>query len=475
MICPKCNLREMHTGAKTAAGKIRWTCRASTGDRAVCYQTTDPTAAYRGRNAPKERDLQTVFPSALKRQTLVITWAQNATPIHQGFFGALQAYCKHNDAQLMVIPGRYKNPTSQWEASQVNAQWWASELVPFLASTRLAINKNLVMLADIHTQPTATTPLTGFEAITHGESGILGHPKLQMTVVPAPSHKTPKILTTTGAITVENYSDTKAGKKGEFHHVYGAIIVELEGAYFHLRHINAREDGAFVDLDKGYYPNGDVLLAEPYAGLVFGDTHVRFTNPTVDNATFGKGGLVEKLNPQTLVFHDLLDSYAVNPHHANKPFIAVAKQKAGYDNIQDEVMEACKWLIKRAASRQTRASVIDPFQYWAKRYFEEDKHIQCVGRRESLVIGGIECSLHGDQGSNGSRGSRVNLSKIGVKTIIGHSHSPGITNGAYQTGTSTPLNLEYTGAVSSWLHSHVAINAFGKRVIFNMVNGKFWR
>jgi hypothetical protein len=515
-LCPKCKTRFLTRGAKAGSGKVRWTCRATTGDRKNCYQTTDPTAPYRGKGEP-DKKLQ--FNAPLRSTRLVITWAQNATPIHTGFFAALRAYCKKNTAHLIVVPGRYKNPTSTWDASQRNEQYWAPELVPYLVNQRKQINKNLMLLADIHTQPTAVTPLSGFEGITHGESGILAHPKLQMVVIPTPHQRLPKVLTTTGAVTVENYTDTKAGKKGEFHHVIGAVVIELDGDKFHLRHINARNDGAFVDLESAYYPSGAVEPCGAYEGLVFGDAHPQFADPAVVGATFGPKGLVERLQPKTLVFHDLLDSYAVNPHHVGNPFIASVKRQTSWDDIQMEVKNTIDWLMRVAGKRNavivpsnhddmlsryikrqdwkedptnmafyletalhmvkhsilTKSGVAtpDPFHYWVEKY--RAANVYCLPRNKSFTIAGIECGLHGHEGPNGARGSMKNLSTLGAKVISGHSHTPGIEAGHYRTGTMTYLQLEYTGPISSWLNAHVSVDPFGKRHIHICVEGRFWK
>jgi hypothetical protein len=514
MKCPKCGKNTLRRGQLAQSGKQRWECATRA---AYCYSTTDPTAPYRGKGEP-EKKLD--FAQSMKGvERIVVTWAQNATPVHNGFFAALEGYCRVNNARLLVIPGRYKNPTSRWEASQRNEQYWSEKLTPYLLNRRVSLNKNLTILADIHTQPTAVTPLTGFEAITHGESGILGHPKLQMTVVPTPHQRLPKILTTTGAVTIENYTDTKAGKKGEFHHVQGAVVIELDGSKFHMRHLNARNDGAFCDLDRAYYPNGTVKPAGQYEGLVFGDAHPQFADPSVVGATFGRDGLVDRLNPKTLVFHDLLDSYAVNPHHNGNPFIAVAKLGSKRSSIHDEVLDTISWLSEKTGKRQavivpsnhddmlarwirthdwktdplnapfyletalymvrgTRmgtggAETPDPFHYWVKRMLGEN--ILCLGRNQSYTIAGIECGLHGHEGPNGARGSLKNLSKLGVKVISGHSHTPGIEAGHYKAGTMTHLQLEYTGPVSSWLNAHVSIDPMGKRHIHVAVDGAFWK
>jgi hypothetical protein len=59
--------------------------------------------------------------------------------------------------------------------------------------------------------------------------------------------------------------------------------------------------------------------------------------------------------------------------------------------------------------------------------------------------------------------------------VIGHSHSPGIEGGCYQTGTSSRLVLEYSaGSPSGWMNTHCVVYANGKRALLNAVKGK-WR
>src|SRR6185312_1242175 len=65
-----------------------------------------------------------------KYSRFVITSAQNATPINEPFFATLLNYCKINKAALIVIPYRYKNPTSVFEAADMD--YWNEKLVPYL-------------------------------------------------------------------------------------------------------------------------------------------------------------------------------------------------------------------------------------------------------------------------------------------------------------------------------------------------------
>lgn len=464
----------------------------------------------------------------------IITAAQNATPVHSAFFDSLKQAAKHLDAELIVIPIRYKNPTSRWTLSQANAEVWADEIDPkdpknpalahptkpsYLYNRRRRLNANLVLLGDIKTVPTASSPLTGFDAISGGESAILGHTKLQLRVIPTPNNKLPKILTTTGAVTVANYTDSKAGKIGEFHHMLGAVIVELEGKVFHMRHVSANHDtGEFTDLSTTYSPTGHRRAARPLA-LVMGDTHVDYIDPKVEAATFGRGGIVETLNPQNLVWHDLLDGYSCNPHHKDNPFNRIAKRKSGADDVGAEVRRAVefvkarttggrqsvvvasnhddflrRWIVNadwredpvnaefylKTALKMVQGTTLndsgtdtpDPFAYWISR--AGHPRIRVLAVDEAFQLGAVDLGMHGELGPNGARGSIKNLRRIGARSIIGHSHVPGIDEGCMQVGTSTRLKLEYNSGPSSWLNAHALLHADGKRQLIFIIDGN-WR
>jgi len=525
--CPKCGKKYMWKSNKTPGGRQRWVCATHTsgqqegGERKeYCYSTTNPEKPVSNRSNNEILDAPRNYSRKLRIgvKRYLITAAQNATPVHAKFWGALLVAAKHMNAEIMVVPLRYKNPTSIWAKSQENEEWWDPKVVPYLWNQRHAINSNLLLLADLKTQPTASSPLTGFEAITAGESGIIGHTKLQLKVIPAPSHKLPKILTTTGACTKPNYSDSKAGKLGEFHHSLGAVSIEAQGKTFHLRHISANaRSGDFTDLESRYSDTGVERAPQPEA-LVMGDTHVDFIDPSVEHATFGKGGIVDTLNPKALVWHDLLDAYAVNPHHIGNPFNAYAKRQSGRDNAGAEVQRAIAFLHRRSRGRTSyvvssnhddflRRWIVDgnwktdptnaefylrtalvmltstrmgtggtespsPFGYWINQTAGTNIHV--VGNHRPLTLAGVELSMHGDRGPNGSRGSIRNLRRIGLRSIIGHSHSPGIDEGCMQVGTSTRLKLEYNNGPSSWLNAHAVLHADGKRQLIFIINGK-WR
>jgi hypothetical protein len=338
--------------------------------------------------------------------------------------------------------------------------------------------------------------------------------------VAVPSNHLPKVITTTGACTVPNYTHSKAGKKGGFHHTTAALIVEVNGSRSHVRQLNFDDrTQSFTDLNTRYYEDR-VEQAPRALALIQGDTHVDFVSKNVERATFGPCGIVETLRPERIVWHDLLDSYSVNPHHRGRPFVAIAKEQSGRNDMRAEVERACKYVRERThgdvESVVVPSNHDDMFDRWIENgdwktdpvnavFYLETALAMAKGTRfeptygavwpsalpmtfpkmvdmqgikplrhdEAYSVRGIAVGMHGDRGPKGARGSINNHRRLGVKCIIGHSHSPGIEEGAYQVGTSTDL-LEYAKGPNDWRNCHGVINADGKRQLIFIVDGE-WR
>ncbi len=510
MYCPHCGERDslIKNGSRVRQhGKQQmYMCKE-------CDKTTANPLDKAPTAPPAYKQFERDLPTSAR---FVITAAQNATPPHISL-KTLQVYCDHNDAQLVVVPIRYKNPTSQWGQREQDDDWWHDDVMPYLYSSRAALNENLILLGDIRTQPTAVLPLTGFEAITGACSGILAHPKVQLKSVATPNHKLPKLMTTTGACTVENYTDTVAGKKGDFHHSFGAVVVEIENDVFYLRQLSACKNGSFIDKDKKYTPQG-VEQAPPAAALIFGDTHAAFADEQVAHANFeGPQSMAAVLNPRRFVWHDVFDNYTRNHHDQKNPFIALAKHRAQMSCVRAEVELTCEYVNRYGAGREnvivpsnhneglsrwiketdwrgdpanmefyletalamvqqtemteSGASTVDPFSHWAAQLLTVPYKL--LLRDEAYAAMGIELGMHGDIGPNGARGSIKNLRRIGVKSVIGHSHSPGIEEGCFQVGTNSKLKVQYNRGPSSWLHTNCVVYANGKRSLLHVIDGRW--
>lgn len=445
----------------------------------------------------------------------VVTSAQNNTQIHHSFFESLLKYCEHNNAELLIIPVRYKNPTSplSWKTSEV---WWPSEVKSYLVDRNFDISRDFVVMGDVKINATAVDPVAGLETISGTKSAIFGHPQIRMKTVATPQDRRVKILHTTGSVSRKNYSKTKEGARGEHHHTFGAVVAEVEGSTTFIREIVADSNGCFYDLDKLYTPEG-VIDGQTIEALVTGDEHVVHLSEKVVNATYvAPNSIVAVLQPKYIVRHDVFDFYAQNHHHRNDIFTKYMKNIHGQDDIREELRQTIDFIDKTTPEGTTNLIVQSnhnaAFTRWLReyrphddprhmklyaemlleicKYIEQNKEIPdaftlyaesrlksptvFLDRRKSYLIKGIDVSQHGDLGINGARGTIRSYANTEYKSIIGHSHSPGIRYGCYQVGTSTRLQLDYNLGLSGWMNTHCVIYPNGKRALIHIVDGK-WR
>lgn len=448
----------------------------------------------------------------------VITSAQNATAAHRGFLKAIAQYCEHRGAQLLVIPFRYRNPTSLWSKNQESDEWWDSSVAGNLIAEDVELNDNLLLAAGMKIQPTMKHPLSGMQTYSGGQSAIFGHAKIDLESVATPQNRLPKLLTTTGACTVENYTDTKAGTLGTHHHIIGATVVEVvDDGRFHIRQINADEDGSFYDLDTRYTQKC-VKPGQNVEAITCGDIHWQQMDPEIEAATFGEGGVVDTLQPQRLVVHDLLDFKSQNHHDEDNFFERWRKYRQGITSVYREVQGTLEW-TNRQAQRVDELVVVEsnhneafmrwlnegrgdrepenawfyyatwagilphpdsdsfeighPLEYWYREWFGEDS-VRFMRRHDSCMINGIENGMHGDVGSNGAKGNVKSFEKIGVRSTVAHAHGPAIHGGVYQVGVMS-LQMGYNErGPSNWMPAHCVQYTNGKRSLVIVVDGK-WR
>lgn len=449
---------------------------------------------------------------AVKR--LLVTWGQCDTNVHHAFFDNMVAYAKEIGADIHVIAGRYKNPNSLSSSDRVQAtESWHSRLVPYLDANRHDLHKYLSILSDVKTQPTAVNPMSGMAGVSGVNSCIFGSPKLQMEMIPVLEGNKPKMMMTTGACTVKNYTDSKAGKKGEFHHTLGFVIVEIkDDETFYTRQVSATEDGDFIDL---YYEakGGKVTKSYDCEAIVLGDLHVGHHDPVVVKNTLK---LMDKISPKHTILHDVFDGSSITHHDANNPMKQYSKEFHGTNDLGKEiegmmnVLEKFRkypnvvvvrsnhddfldrWLIlndwRKLATPKNSKLYMDYSQRLMTQYETDPTCVKGIipeliddrfdnfitlARGDSYKVKGWELGHHGDKGSNGSRGSLQQFRKLNTKVVVGHYHSPGRMDGALAVGTSTYLRVGYNEGASGWLQSHVLIHKNGKAQHINFIDGKF--
>ena len=245
-----------------------------------------------------------------KSKRFIISWAQNNTGVNTAFIENMKAYADFINADIHIIAGRYKNPTSVWTNNQEESEFWDPIVVPYLDANRHNIHKYLSIMSDVKVQPTAVNPMTGLEGMSGINSCIVGSPKMQMELVPVLEGNAPKMMSTTGACTNKNYTDSKAGKKGEFHHTLGFVIVEIKNdEIFFMRQVTATESGSFTDL---FYNTTDceVSRISEISAIILGDLHYGKHDQDVLNKTLD---FMNILHPEHVILHDVFDGTSLKP------------------------------------------------------------------------------------------------------------------------------------------------------------------
>jgi hypothetical protein len=462
--------------------------------------------------------------------------AQNNTRIHEPFWNNLKVLADFYDAEIHI--GRISYIKSGLGARGDKALFsnykketlygadtltWEKELEPFFHDERWEVAPGLVWCGEWNRLPTVVNPLSGFDSYTGRKSGIFPHNKLAMESIASGKFEPTKFNYTTGTVTHRNYIQKGAGLKAEFHHCYGALLVEVdsEGDWF-VRQINADSEGTIYDLEIRIHKE-EISFGNRVEAINWGDLHSIRTDPIVRRLM---DDMLKTLVPKYQLIHDLLDFRGRNHHEIKDPFKMFQRYVEGEDDVSKEVNSTFRHINMLCQSNPNTQTVVansnhdDALTRWMKEadwkkdpvnmsfflkcslaqtqaiqeqnynfHLLEHLYYELMGglghnltflqEDESFVIcedanGGIECGMHGHLGPNGSRGGFRAFAKMGRKANVGHTHSAGIHEGVYTAGTSSELDLEYNRGPSSWSHSHILTYPNGKRAIVTMWNGK-WR
>lgn len=458
----------------------------------------------------RDKTLKEAVKSGARR--FIITSATNNAPKFKSGWESLKTYAGYIGAELAVIPVHYKN-ISLYTANQEYKKSWPKDLEPYLITKDIYIGGNIMLKPEVPIQATAVNPLSGVEAIDGLRTCVYGHPQLQMKPVGAPANKLPKRVWTTGSISQKNYSSTKMGAKGKFHHVTSALIIEIEGRHTFIRPLCIDSHGVFYDLHHKCTPR-KVTSGHRVETLTTGDEHEKFMLRSVRKATYSdKNSIVKTLKPKLIFRHDILDGYTGSHHHLKSPLVQFKKHWLGEADYRLELESLVKHLNEStpdfSENRIVASNHDDHFDKWLDRSSANTDHINAMlildmqtQLRKSIIEGkpksalqlyleprlavktrflsrnephvhlGVDYSQHFDVGTNGSRGGVVGLAKTSYKMTGGHSHSAHIEKSVWQAGKSTG-RLEYENGLSTHTNTHIIQYSNSKRSILDVLGGKY--
>lgn len=456
----------------------------------------------------------------------ILTAAQNNTHVNVPFWNALTALAEHYEAEIMV--GTFSYNTNAYgelavkqgkKHDEVLKLWFDPLIKDHINDNRVEIADGLVWCGEMNILPTAEDPLSGLETYSHRKSAIFPHTKVAMRSIPTMQGEGTKLNYTTGAVTLKNYIQKKAGLKAEHHHRYAALVVEVDHTgYWCVRQIGlSNKGGCLQDLDVVVTPDGKVTSGNPVEAITWGDLHATIVDSSCLKLSLE---VLEQLKPKTQFMHDVLEGVAINHHTMKDPHQRFRDHLRGLGKLSEELRETLSvlgryerewchtvvvdsnhdsaWLLRWLREydyRQDPSNAVlfleaqlavyraieegderfHPLE-WALKKYGCGPRIQFLRTDESFMICGrkIECGMHGHLGPNGSKGAPNNLKRVGRRANTAHTHAAGIYDGLYVAGTSSKLKWSYSKGPTAWTHSHIITYPNGMRSILTMYSGK-WR
>lgn len=447
----------------------------------------------------------------------IITSAVNNSKVFEKGLKTLENYADYQNATLLVLPLKY-NPSRLSQDEIV----YDDKISLYLQYQDFSLHGKISVLPEINIIPTAIKPLQGLASLGHESHTLIASPRLHLDTIPTMDRYHPKFILTTGCITEENYTISKLGAKANFHHTYGAVIVEVDTSkdYIHFRQVSIDDDGVMNDIDTKYTP--ETVLKAKVDAVVMGDIHEMFLAELVkEKGLFGNDSLVKTCKPDYIVYHDLLDQYTESHHNQNSAFRKYMIANEGVNIVQevnsavdfvqrtlDELnavpiiassnhnshltqwLERTDWknyptiardilkynmmmLDEIDAVDNVDAKIPDLFRLILLERFGSD--IIALDYNENMKISSFEIALHGDKGVNGTRTLGNIHNHINTKLISAHSHSAKRIDGHIVVGTSSELDRNYTYGLSTWSYTHAIIHNNNKAQLItqNSLNGEF--
>lgn len=415
-----------------------------------------------------------------------------------------------------------------------DGSWYDPRIVPFTTDSRLELAPGLVFCGEMNILPTAVRPLSELETYTGRKSSIIPHVKFAMDSIASGNSEPAKFNYTTGTVTLKNYLQKKAGQKAEFHHCYGALLVEVnsDGDWW-VRQLNADRKGRIYDI--GDRDDGVILFdgskKKPTFGhrveaINWGDIHVAeaLYDPEVIEANWGNGGMLDMLKPKYQFGHDTFSFLSRNHHDERDSHRLFEKFINGEDSVEGELIQCAnfindrmlrpwtsvvivdsnhdralsKWLntanyktdplnrivfleleLRLSKAIKARQSNFHLLEYALSQHGVDPNVVRFLREDEGFIIcrdagGGIESGNHGHLGVNGAKAAPAQFAKMGRRQNSGHTHSACIIDGLFVAGvTGKPKRFKYRKGPSSWSQSDIATYSNGKRTILTKWRNKY--
>lgn len=313
----------------------------------------------------------------------ILTSAQNNTHVHAELLANLEALANLYSAEIIVGTYTYnQNHYGQLSVKQGTKAayqhdlWYDPAITKYVKDARIQLAPGLVWCGEYNALPTNVNPLAGLESYSGRQSAIFPHAKLAMRSIPTMQGEGTKLNYTTGTITQRNYIQKREGVIAEFHHIYGALFVEVDSnGNWWVRQLNQDEGtGTLQDLHVLVQDGKIVRTNATVEAITYGDLHGVFVDPDIKRQSLEMRDI---LQPKYQFLHDIMEGAAVNPHarkyKAN--FDKFNTWLRGYHVLENELLDTAK-VLEQYADYEGQTVVVDSNHddIWIKRWLQETSH-----------------------------------------------------------------------------------------------------
>ena len=438
-------------------------------------------------------------------------------------FQAVQNFLKRKKAELVILP-----MPAHVKALQEQPLYYDPALETYrdCFATEFTFNTHLKAI-EAHLNPQQTNPLTGLHRLKiHRRTDtfepgseikrtktsiIVGHSKQMMETIPTGNESHPRIIHSTGTISLPKYLPNRVGMIAGEDHKLGGLIVEIRGDIFWLRQVQFDpSDGSFVDLGRRYHANGRVTKERAKA-FKMGDIHPGHHD---DKALEAMYRLWDEIQPRRIFFEDFFDATSVSHHLANKrltqakiardmPFfmdlpteIAMAKKtlegiwaKAPKDaeliatasNHPDHVI---RYLEESRYIADCPANRVIGHEMWLEAYrgqnplqlrLDPENRMRWTDENEDYFVEGVQMNAHGHLGIGGAKGGKASHEKAYGEAMVAHSHTPSIFHNTFTVGHMTHERHGYNSGPQTWVLCCGAVYKGGQKQLYMIIKGEAFR
>ena len=440
--------------------------------------------------------------------------------LHKPGFAAIQNYMKRRDAQLVILP-----MPAHIKALKDQPSHYDPALLDFKDNfaTEFTFNDHLKAI-EAFINPQQTNPITGLKRLKlhklrpEGDKGeeikrfktsiIVAHSKQMLEVVPTGNNSHPRIIHSTGAITLPAYLRNRVGMIANEDHKLGALVVEIEGGVFYLRQIQLDpKNGSFVDMGKRYHADGKVT-EERAEAFKMGDLHPGHHDSVALSAMYELWDLIK---PKRIFFEDFFDGTSIS-HHLERKKLTRSKLPVFFKDLPSEIAMAKLvledvWshapkdaeLIATASNHPEHvARYLDEGRYLndnaenykiahrmivmdldgknpLQEYLDPKKKMNWTEENQDYIVQGVQMNSHGHLGINGMRGGKMGHELAHGDAMVAHSHTPSIFHNTFTVGHMTHERHGYNNGPSTWILCCGAVYKGGQKQLYMIVKGKFQR